>query len=504
MDLEEGPNRRAVVVEVTAASPAFDAGIREGDVIVSVDGFAAKTYREWIDGIRRMVTDAPDGAAVAVEVLRNGKRVVTNVRTLESRVDDPLLPNLLDPAQAQPGSQGTGAAARQAANQPQRGIPGSNVFVNNAPFNDAFGADLSPAIDRAMAEIIRLEEHQQSRGVNETAAAGARPAAVEHTNSAETQTAGELATPPAGPEGRIGIAGFRDAQDGVLVLVDVGGLAPGSYRVSVEDPAIVLGQERTMPLSGISTPGAIEPQNSNTSPHGSSTTPSNAGTPPTAQVNPPATPPSGRVLPPAAPATGRVLPPGTSPVGLPADDPRVAGGREGESSSHAATGGAQAGTLSQVGVITVDENGTGTLQQVIEGIRVRDITGQAIVIHAPSKPSESTSTANPSTTSARAGGVTPSNQDASDAVRSGTAANRAPQQHSLPASELGQTPDSTGPIAAGIIRLLPDRRPTTHALQPGPGGAPQASQQRSASQAAERPEPNVSDRPLPGPQPQTR
>jgi hypothetical protein len=119
MHIQEGANQRVKVVEVSAASPAFDAGVRAGDEIVSVDGFHAKTYREWIDGIRRMVTDTPDGEMIVVELLRNRKRVTVQIRAPESRADDPRLPGLLEQPIPAPGGPASGSTAPSGPNTGQ-------------------------------------------------------------------------------------------------------------------------------------------------------------------------------------------------------------------------------------------------------------------------------------------------------------------------------------------------------------------------------------------------
>jgi hypothetical protein len=492
MDLEPGANGRAVVVDVTAASPAFDAGILEGDVIVSFDGFAAKTYREWIDGIRRMVRDAPDGATVAIEVLRDGKSVVANVQTPESRVDDPLLPNLFDPMQTA-GSGGAAAPTNQSAIQPQGAAPGNSIFINNAPFNDAFGADLSPAIDRALAEIVRLGEQQSQpeNGIQEgSAQVGAQPS----LNARAARQADFGGTPPAGPEGRVGMAGFRDAQEGMLVMVDVGGLEPGSYRVSVEDPAIGLGSD------------SLESQN-NTSQRQPQPATSTTAAPPTGRVNPQLTPPTGQVNPPVTPPTGRVLPSGTAATGLPVDDARVVGSSEAGAANNPSrsVSGPRNALYLPIGMLTIDESGTGRLQQEVKGIRVREVVGQVIVIYAPAEPPETTVPANPNVASEDAN-VAPSVSQAAANVRpTGTASRSAPQSADGITSTLGLAADGAArPVAVGMIRLLPDRRPTTDGTSAPGGQAGQARPPANDAPPSATTAPSASRPTAPSESPQTR
>ena len=80
MSLQEGGRGRVQVVDVAAASPAFDAGVRKGDVIVSFAGFHGENYRDWIEGMGKLVTDTPDGETIDVELLRGGKRVAARIR----------------------------------------------------------------------------------------------------------------------------------------------------------------------------------------------------------------------------------------------------------------------------------------------------------------------------------------------------------------------------------------------------------------------------------------
>lgn len=79
----------ALVVDVTADSPAADAGLRHGDIILEVDGRSIAATRDLID----YVSAQPPGRKVRVEVLRDGKRS-THTVTLGERdsgadADDP-------------------------------------------------------------------------------------------------------------------------------------------------------------------------------------------------------------------------------------------------------------------------------------------------------------------------------------------------------------------------------------------------------------------------------
>src|SRR5262249_36637425 len=75
MSLQEGTHGRVKVVDVAMNSPAFDAGVLKGDEIIAFQGFRGDSYREWIDGIRRLATDTGAGLKIPVVVARNGKQV---------------------------------------------------------------------------------------------------------------------------------------------------------------------------------------------------------------------------------------------------------------------------------------------------------------------------------------------------------------------------------------------------------------------------------------------
>ena len=163
MSLQEGERGRVQIVDVAAASPAFDAGVQKGDVIVSFAGFQGESYRDWIDGMRRLVTDTPDGETIAVDLLRGGKRVAATIRAPEAKADDPRLPGLRNPLQACKVASGQiGLAPIPQPNQPLMNGSGSDIFINNAPFSEAFNAGDANVNDRAMAEIFRLSPQQQT------------------------------------------------------------------------------------------------------------------------------------------------------------------------------------------------------------------------------------------------------------------------------------------------------------------------------------------------------
>jgi hypothetical protein len=449
-----------IVTEVSAATPAFDAGIRAGDEIVSFDGFEADSYRKWIDGMRKLATDAPEGHTLPIRVLRDGKAMNLRLRKpvsgapIELPTDDTLQQQITQdvPAGGQMPLQGR-------PGQPLRDRDGADIV--NAPFfGGQFGQRLGGTTDRAMAVIHRIAAPQQTGETTVGAAAGQarqRGLATQIPEPADNAQDGSASSAAVGGQ-RIGLAGFRNTQSGMLVMLDVGGLQPGNYQVGIEDGGALSGQLGTA-VGGA--PGIAPPP-------GRRQTPPPQAVPPNPDVVNPATPddiqgtepqrqrdaagqePQSHILQPrtmvlaqvtegassagredaatqggsaraGAPATGTAQPrtggnptvtaPGPRQVRQPnassiprqtrdtalldqqrqrtqsnrrqsrvGVDETIDGALIGGAGGRQAGGGAP--MMVPVGVLTVDESGTGRLQQVVEGLQVADVVGQAILIHA--------------------------------------------------------------------------------------------------------------------------
>jgi serine protease Do len=76
----------ALVAQVTESSPAAKAGIRQGDVIVELDGHAVTRTED----LPRLVADLPAGRQVPIKVLREGKTLTLSatIAKLEDRDHD--------------------------------------------------------------------------------------------------------------------------------------------------------------------------------------------------------------------------------------------------------------------------------------------------------------------------------------------------------------------------------------------------------------------------------
>jgi hypothetical protein len=496
MALKEAETGRAQVVEVAPTSPAFDAGVKEGDEIISFHGFAADSYRKWIDGMRRITTESPDGTMMSLVVLRNGERTALRIRNpiTVQRTTGPR--PLAQPTQVTPPTPGVvpvpvGPGAVPAG--------GNSIAVGNAgPFGAFFGGDTEAVNERAIAHIHKLSSPPT---------AGKVPVADPGTTDAGAGAA------PANGGMRIGMAGFRDDPSGMVVMVDVGALPAGNYAVGISDPSILGATSDTAPANpnvnpgsnkqtdpplvplpapdaapgnakqpagaapALPAPGGNQPQgsllpgrrgqiprtvlaqvaetapaaqNATTIPPSGRATPSTI--PPSGRVTPSTIPPSGRVTPSTIPPSGKVNPSSTTPTGQSAVN--------NAQRAQLGQGNVAAGsTMTDIGVLTVDQSGTGRMQQTVEGVQVRNVVGQAIVIFSQGGTQQTTVPANLSGT---AGAST--TQGVTDTTSARGSQNVVDGQQGAAARQqaAGQVGAGTRtPVAAGIIRLISDRRPPT-------------------------------------------
>ncbi|HEX7708620.1 MAG TPA: Do family serine endopeptidase [Thermoanaerobaculia bacterium] len=80
-DLPEA--RGALVISVEPGKPADKAGLRNGDVVIEIDGKPVRNNRELID----YISYQPVGSQVKITVIRNGKRETLTARTAERPLD---------------------------------------------------------------------------------------------------------------------------------------------------------------------------------------------------------------------------------------------------------------------------------------------------------------------------------------------------------------------------------------------------------------------------------
>jgi hypothetical protein len=365
---------------------------------------------------------------------------------------------------------------------------GNNVAIDNSgPFGEFFGGQAASANERAIAHIVRIGG-QPSPNQAPAATAGNNQNAVQNLPAAATAA-------PINGGARIGMAGFRDDPTGMVVMVDVGALPPGNYTVAISDPSVLGGAAVTGPgvanpnvqtpsqlsppqvpapspngggkilpsgaapaPAGVGQPQSNSPPASNRSTPrtilaqvGATTEPSNIDTgasaaadsiPATGQVRPSTIPATGEVNPSSTPATGNVNPSSSTPTG----QSSVNNAQRAQMAKEAAGTGSGA-PLNQIGTITVDQSGTGRMQQKVESMQVRNVVGQAIVLYSQGGSPQTTLPANlnGSAGTARQQGVV--DAPTASGSQSDTALIR------------GQTAGPQVPVAGGIIQLVTDRRP---------------------------------------------
>jgi hypothetical protein len=122
----------------------------------------------------------------------------------------------------------------------------------------------------------------------------------------------------------------------------------------------------------------------------------------------------------------------------------------------------------RIGTFTVDQNGTGRLQQVVESVAVQDVVGQAIVIYAQNAvqqarpPVDSNANSAPLPGAGRqpvTGGPGRGTSRPAEVAPTGSAQN--PPETSVPAPTTTATNGAVGnkPIAGGLIRMLAEVNP---------------------------------------------
>lgn len=455
MYLQEGVKGQVRIVDVAAASPAYEADIKRGDALVQLDKFKADNYRKWIDGIRDIVTKAPDGSQLPIILVRNGRTLTTQIRVPISstgRLQLPVGPGGMPP---QGGQMPPSGAQPDVVGMPVPGTAGgpgaaagSDVAIQNGPFNNFFGSQ-SPTAERAMAELVRIGLVRI--GPKQTGATNPPSSPGYPADAAQ----GATGSPPTDSKARIGMAGFRNESNGMMVMVDIGTLEPGNYRVAISDAAALSGAPQPGPSPPPNPPVTDPGVSPNAQPTGASGIPP-ANVPPVTQSNQQSAATNSPAQVDAVPPLG--TPPNGNSITLPAQPviPPVSTPNRPPNPS-----------FGDLGTLTVDQSGTGRMQKISEGLQIQSIIGQALVIYpqtdTPSVtlPPDLNPTIDPAAKSI--------SQQASSAG-SATAQNKG----SIAGAA---TSNSAKPVAGGIIRLLSDRNPPSSPgntqSSPNPASPPQ-------------------------------
>jgi hypothetical protein len=140
-----------------------------------------------------------------------------------------------------------------------------------------------------------------------------------------------------------------------------------------------------------------------------------------------------------------------------------------------------AGPAVRIGTLTVDQSGTGRLQQTVEGVQVQGIVGQALVIYSTNASSNRTlppnldATTDPGVPTANHGTQQGAATSEADVSRVPGTTNQRSRSAVVPSNGFGgQTP-----VVGGLIRLMSDpgavpRSTTGGAPAPGATTDPQA------------------------------
>lgn len=81
-----------ILSDVIPGGPGFVAGLKEGDIVIAVDGVPIKNYRQFV--LTYLVREAGD--VIAVNVLRGNERFKINVKVVEQPDVEGFLSNLID------------------------------------------------------------------------------------------------------------------------------------------------------------------------------------------------------------------------------------------------------------------------------------------------------------------------------------------------------------------------------------------------------------------------
>ncbi len=242
MKLVERSEGNIHVDDVAATSPAWDAGIRRGDRLLSIDGIKPKSLSKWVEDLGSVLKDTPDGHAVATDVERDGEKLALRIRMPVSKA-----------AAVRDARQEEQAIAQMAAENQQQQMPlaqqGGQTIVSGNEMGDAGygrgnggyavgGWGLGGFFDdedtnsnrnntgddrmanRAIAQLMAVNTVSGAGGANSLNGQAGQLNGMQSNNA---QTSG----------GQVGVAAFQNTGQGVSAVVVVRGLPQGTYRVGI-------------------------------------------------------------------------------------------------------------------------------------------------------------------------------------------------------------------------------------------------------------------------------
>ena len=479
------------VTEVGATSPAGRAGIRERDTIVSVSGLKAKDLAQWVRDVGKVLHDTPDGQAVSVEALREGRRLSLQVKVPESRAaevrqarreQERAFLGGVQPAQELGNAQGLPQSEAAGGN------PGGGGFSFGVFGDDAGMSRDGVAANRAMAQLT-------ATGGQANAAASGRDRNAVGSNQSAGQASGQSPSDQSGAEGgQVGVAAFQTNAQGVAAYVEVHGLVEGSYLVGLNDsggagaPSPPTSPGQTQSQGGSQNQGQSQGQGQSRPGQGQQPGQQqqqqpgqgNPGTPPPA---PPQSPGAGASLanPNSSPILAQQLDaqsnPGTTPNSNPSARDTLNAANPAASphqNRNAPTGnpkGAPQFAIA-IGRLQVGPDGSATIKHQLEGVEVQGLAGMTVTVV--------------NTESRGGGGLKPA--DVNQGPRAtGSAAQTArggQAQQSRESAQPGQQhdPAANEVVATGVVQLVGAGTPHATNAQSGQtpiGGQAQQRQQQT-------------------------
>lgn len=222
------------VDDVAATSPAWDAGIRSGDRLVSIDTLRPRSLAPWVKEVGRLLKDTPDGKSIAAAVEREGEMLSLRIGVPVSKAAD-----VRDARQEERAiANMAGGNAQQMQQLGQQGVTpltGGDTGGAVAPYGSGGhgGWGLGGFSDGG-STTGSSEDRLASRAVAQLTAVNMFGSGMNGNGSTLTAQSGAQGAQGGEPSGgQIGVAGFENSGQGVRAQVVVRGLPPGMYQVGI-------------------------------------------------------------------------------------------------------------------------------------------------------------------------------------------------------------------------------------------------------------------------------
>jgi hypothetical protein len=216
--------------DVAATSPAWDAGIRPGDRLISIDTLSPRSLAPWVQDIGKILKDTPDGKSVSAAVERDGEKLALRIRLPVSKAAE-----VRDARQEERALASMAAGNQQQQSLGQQGaMPMASGGDTNAVVTDGSGLG-GWGIGGFFGD-----ETGTSSGVNDDRMANSAVAELMAVNTLSGGPADQQRTNGfhntqnmQSSGGQVGIAAFQNNGNGVNAVVVVRGLPQGTYQVGI-------------------------------------------------------------------------------------------------------------------------------------------------------------------------------------------------------------------------------------------------------------------------------